>query len=465
MITSKVFHRGFSKYGFLCSESKNPFKRTWDTISKELPALFGLNNKISNYPEHADIVIIGGGYIGSSVAYWLKTKASHGLSVVVLEKDPTYAGARKNISCGSLTQHFSSPENIHLSQHSAEFLRNVKDNLGPNVDLKYVPKGQLLLACEEHAEKLEQNVNIQREYGIRNELLSTKEIKNKFPWINTDDVKLGCLGYESEGTFDALALLGGLVKKSLDMGTNYIHAEVTGFELEKQRDVLMEGIAPGSFERINKVMYRTPENEEHSIKFAACILAAGHESSQIAQLAKIGNAGGLLAIPLPIEKRETDVYSIENVTKITGLNTPLIMDTSGVWIRKDGIGSNLLCGAIPLLSQSATGLFGDEYSDKIIKPSLFNRIPQCNSAQVTSIATESYDYCHYDDTGILGPHSYHNNLYIAAGFGKQGCQHAPGIGRAIAELIVDGQYVSTDFTRLSFDRFLTDSPLIEFNIY
>lgn len=78
-----------------------------------------------------------------------------------------------------------------MSQHSAEFLRNSKEHLGPLVDLKYIPSGHLLLACEQHAEKLEQNVSIQREFGIRNELLSPKEIKNKFPWINTEDIKLG----------------------------------------------------------------------------------------------------------------------------------------------------------------------------------------------------------------------------------------------------------------------------------
>ncbi|KAI8427719.1 hypothetical protein MSG28_002156 [Choristoneura fumiferana] len=415
----KMFRRSFSQYRCLRSQSKNPFKRTWGILAEEFPIMLGLNKKPQHYPEHADVVIIGGGFIGSSVAYWLKTKASHGLSVVVIEKDLTYAAVQKNITLGSLTQHFSLPENIYLSQHSAEFLRNSKEYLGPNVDLKYTPSGHLLLACEEHAEKLEQNVGIQREFGIRNELLSPKEIKSKFPWINTEDIKLGCVGYESEGSFDSWALLRGLVQKSIDMGTTYIQADVTGFELEQQRDVLMEGVKPGSFQRINKVLYRTPDNEEYAIKFAACILAAGHESSQVAQLAKIGNGEGLLTIPLPIEKRECNVYSIENSAKSTGLNTPLMMDTSGVWLKKGGLGSDLLCGAIPVLSPSATGLTAEDHVEQIIKPSLVNRIPQFQKAKVTSIASETNDYCHYDDSGILGPHSYHNNLYIAAGFGKQ----------------------------------------------
>lgn len=111
------------------------------------------------------------------------------------------------------------------------------------------------------------------------------------------------MGVESEGEFDSKALLKGLVEKSHELGTVYINAEVTGFELEKQRDVLMEGVAPGTYQRINKVLYKTPDNEEYAIKFAACILAAGGQSGQIAKLAKVGIDDGLLSVPLPIENR------------------------------------------------------------------------------------------------------------------------------------------------------------------
>jgi FAD-dependent oxidoreductase domain-containing protein 1 len=97
--------------------------------------------------------------------------------------------------------------------------------------------------------------------------------------------------------------LKGVIDKSQELGATFINAEVIGFKLEKQKDVLMEGVAPGTFERINKVIYKTPDNEEHEIKFAACILAAGHNSSEIGKMAKIGTGDGLLSIPLPIEKR------------------------------------------------------------------------------------------------------------------------------------------------------------------
>lgn len=113
----------------------------------------------------------------------------------------------------------------------------------------------------------------------------------------------GCIGSESEGYFNTWSLLEGLVRKNKEMDVKYIEAEAIGFSLEHQRDVMMEGIAPGSFHRINSVKYRTPDNEEHELKFAACILSAGGKSGEIAKHANIGIGSGLLGLPLPVEER------------------------------------------------------------------------------------------------------------------------------------------------------------------
>lgn len=63
----------------------NPITRTWNLISEEIKS--GFKEKPFRYPEHADVVVIGGGFLGLSVAHWLKTRAGDGLSVVVLEKN------------------------------------------------------------------------------------------------------------------------------------------------------------------------------------------------------------------------------------------------------------------------------------------------------------------------------------------------------------------------------------------
>lgn len=111
------------------------------------------------------------------------------------------------------------------------------------------------------------------------------------------------MAVEGEGTFNPWVLLSALIRKSKELGTTYVNAEVIGFELEKQRDVLMEGVAPGGYERINRIIYKTEDQEEFTLKFAICVLAAGENSGHIATMGKVGTGDGILGIPLPIEQR------------------------------------------------------------------------------------------------------------------------------------------------------------------
>ncbi|XP_045762149.1 FAD-dependent oxidoreductase domain-containing protein 1-like [Maniola jurtina] len=465
MILPRIFMKNIKRSFHLSQnyyvEHRNPFVRTWETLFKDVKASLNMN-KNPVYPEHVDVVIVGGGFIGASAAYWLKTRAGDGLSIVVLEKDPMYTNTQKMLSHGVLTQHFSLAENIYLSQFSAEFFRNIKEYLGDNVDLQYCPIGQLLLASDKYVEKLEQNVDAQKDYGIRSKLLTVQEIQDRYPWINTSDIKLGCIGTESEGVFNATELLRGYIQKSQELGANFIKSEMIGFEMEVQRDVLMEGITPGSFQKINRLLYKTDDGEIHNLKFAACVIAAGTEATNIAKLAKIGTSKGLLKEPLPIEQREYNIYSIENAKNdlAVGLNSPFVMDTSGLWLRRNGLQNNLLCGQIPSIRQDSG------YSDtEVFQASLVNRYPHLKDSEIKVVSTELTDCNTYDDTGIIGPHPYHSNLIFAAGFGRQGVQHSPGIGRAIAELVIDCQYNGIDFTRYGFDRILINEPLIETNVY
>lgn len=102
-----------------------------------------------------------------------------------------YKEAQKNLSVGTLTQHFSLPENIQLSKYSVDFLRTVKETLNQNCDLQYTPTGSLVLASEKYADKLEENNIMLNELGVKSKLVTTSEINKKYPWINTQDIKLG----------------------------------------------------------------------------------------------------------------------------------------------------------------------------------------------------------------------------------------------------------------------------------
>ncbi|CAK1549812.1 unnamed protein product [Leptosia nina] len=463
----RILNRKISKFIFKRTyvTHKNPFQRTIECITSDIK--YGIFNKAADkvYPEHADVVIIGGGFLGSSGAYWLKERAGEGLNVVVLDKNLGNLVEEKE-SMRVLSHHYSLPENILLSQCSLDFMRNARRNLNLKDDIKYYPHGYLVLAGEKYAEVLEKNVSILREFGIKNELLSAEQLRKKYPWINTSDVKLGSLSTEGEGVYDCQALQRGMIKKSVELGANYVNGEVVGFIMEDQKDVLMEGVKPMSFQKLNKVVYKTKDNEERSIKFAICVLAAASESSNIAKLANIGSHTGLLSVPLPIEQSLSNVYSIENTgsqSQNIGISSPLVMDTTGLWLRRNGLNNNLLCGQIPL--QSDKHLSENDNYELLLKPSLQNRFHNLLDGKVTHKETEVFDCNTYDDSGILGPHPYYTNLILAAGFGRSGIQHAPGIGKAISDLVIDFQYTNIDLTRFGFDRILMHKPIVDFNIY
>lgn len=157
--------------------------------------LFGEGDtQLDIFPEHCDIVIIGGGAIGSSIAYYLKERAREGLRIVVLEQDKTYAKASTTLSVGGLRQQFSLEENILMSLYAADFLRNAKHFLGDHVNVNFVPHGYLFLATEEGAEQLQKNSILQNRLGAKNILLTPKKLKERFPWLNVDDIAIGKIG-------------------------------------------------------------------------------------------------------------------------------------------------------------------------------------------------------------------------------------------------------------------------------
>lgn len=76
-----------------------------------------------------------------------------------------------------------------------------------------------------------------------------------------------------------------------------------------------------------------------------------------------------------------------------------------------------------------------------------------------------YDYNSFDQNGIIGSHPYYPSLVFATGFSGHGIQQAPAVGRAVMELILDGEYQTIDLSRFSFDRLLVGKEVREQNIF
>jgi len=447
----------------------NDFKRAAAKLTNKEPNLehykYG-NTDLENFPTHTDVVVIGGGVMGSSIAYWLKDMSSGVLDVAVIEKDPTYCKSSTVLSVGGIRQQFSLPENIEMSQYGAEFFRTIKKRL--DIDIQFTPRGYLLLANENNISILEENFKTQKKYNVKNELLSKEKIKEKFPWLNLEDIVGGCLGLENEGWFDPWSLLAGFKRKAVKLGANYVEGEAVKFEFEENRNVLVPGVE-GTFKRARTLYVTTKDGKIRPITFSICIIAAGAQSGKVAEMADIGIGKGLLSIALPVEPRKRCVYCFNSQDRnIPGLNTPMVIDPSGTYFRREGLGSSFIAGRCPLPENEPPidNLEVDhEFFHTDVWPQLGLRVPAFEGVKVTGSWAGYYDYNTYDENGIIGPHPYHGNMYFATGFSGHGIQQAPAVGMAIAELIILGAYHTIDLTRLGFDRFIMKLPMYETNIY
>lgn len=196
------------------------------------------------FPKEVDILVIGGGIMGSSVAYWLKQRAPESFSLAVVERDLTYSRSSTVLSVGGIRQQFSLPENIQLSLFSAQFLRNVKRNLSvldfDPPDIQFQPHGYLFLASEGGVEQMTKNLAVQEECGAKVELLRPPELKQQFPWLNTDGIALGSHGLENEGWFDPWSLLTAFRRKAVSLGARYLNAELVSFRFNEVRNAVPE---------------------------------------------------------------------------------------------------------------------------------------------------------------------------------------------------------------------------------
>ncbi|NWS49362.1 FXRD1 protein, partial [Probosciger aterrimus] len=417
-------------------------------------------------PEEADVVVVGGGVVGWSVAYWLKALEGrrHGMRVLVVERDPTYSRASTVLSAGGIRQQFSLPENIHMSRFSASFLRNINEHLGvpnePPVDIQFQPSGYLFLASLQDADVLEAAVKVQREEGVQVTLLSPTQLKTKFPWIDAEGVAVASYGLEDEGWFDPWTLLTALRRKATSLGVLSCSGEVRGFVTSAEDMMpLPEPVVSARIKRVH--VYMQDSLEYQPVTCAIVVNAAGAWAGELLEAAGLPKA--LCQPPLPIQPRKRYIFSW-HCPDGPGLSCPFLIDTTGAYFRREGIAGNYLGGMSPPEEEEPdpSDLSVDHnYFQEQIWPRLAQRVPAFSSLRPGGSWAGYYDHNSFDRNGVVGPHPRLDNLFVAAGFSGHGLQHAPAAGRAVAELVLKGRYETLDLSRLGWRRLVQGEPLVE----
>ncbi|HEY1723177.1 MAG TPA: FAD-binding oxidoreductase [Magnetospirillaceae bacterium] len=386
-----------------------------------------------------DVVIVGGGVIGSAIAYFLASDPGFSGTVAVIERDPTYRTASSALSASGIRQQYSTAVNMAIGQFGIAFLRSAPETLAVNntpADIALTEDGYLFLGNDSSIDLMRKNHALQRNHGVAVELLGPNALKTQFPWLSTDGVALGSLGTSGEGWFDGYSLLQAFRRKAQSLGVTFITANVTGLERAGNR-IAAATLADGT-----------------RISCGALVNAAGPHARAIATMA---------GIALPVEARRRSVFVIDCRQALP--RCPLVIDISGVWFRPEG--RQFITGLSPPEEHDPENFelnvdhaqFEDE-----IWPALAQRVPAFESLKVTSSWAGHYEYNTFDQNGIVGPHPDVGNLYLANGFSGHGLQQSPAVGRALAEWIAHGSCRSLDLSPLSIGRILENKPLIERNV-
>ncbi len=391
---------------------------------------------------HSDVVIIGGGVIGSAIAWSLAAEPGFAGSVAVIERDPGYRQASSTLSASSIRQQFSTPENIRMSQYGFAFLRDIDRRLAVDgvdaapVDIALTERGYLYLAAPNAVDAMRAVHAIQRAEGADVELLEPDVLTDRFPWLATDGVALGSLGRSGEGWFDGDGLTRAFRRAAIARGVTYHATEATAIRRIDGRIVAVE-LADGM-----------------SLATGLVVDAAGPWSARVA---------GFAGVDLPVEARRRCVFVFEPADP--PLDPPLVIDPSGAWFRPEG---GAFIGAIaPDERDDAPDLpleVDARLWEERLWPVLATRVPAFDRVRRTGGWAGYYEMNTLDHNALLGPHPDAADLIVATGFSGHGIQHAPAVGRGIAELIAHGRYVSLDLSVFGVERIATGRRVEERNV-
>ena len=385
-----------------------------------------------------DVVIVGGGIMGTSTAWWLTELGLAG-RVLVVERDPSYARAATSLTNSCIRQQFSTALNVRISQFAAEFMRGLRarmdgDELVPDLAIRNF--GYLYLAQDEaFADVLRASAEVQRAAGAETVLMTREEIAAAWPFYALDGIVLGSINRRDEGYWDGGAVFDAMRRSARKRGVDYVAGEVSGLERGTsgvEAVVLADGARIACGQVVN---------------------AAGTRAARLAAMAGI-------ALPVEPRKRHTWVFRAE---RPLDRDLPLTIDPSGVHVRENGGGTYMAGGHAaddPPVDPDDFEIDHALWEDHVW-PAIAARVPAFEAVRVEAEWAGHYDWCVLDRNAVVGPHPEVPNLHFLNGFSGHGLQQAPAMGRGTAERIVHGGYRTLDLSPFHFDRIIAGRPLRE----
>ena len=378
--------------------------------------------------DRADVVIVGGGIIGASIAYHLATRGVR--DVVVVEREELGGGSTTR-NAGGVRLQFSTEINVRLSLRSLPRIERFADEMGVDPHLRQV--GYLFLITEERdVAPFEESLAMWRRLGVPVERFDAAGVHQVFPELRVDDIRFATLCMR-DGYCDPSSLLNGYVARAREKGAKFReHEAVTGITRVGDR---VTGV-------------RTAKGE---IACPTVVNAAGAWGAEVGQLA---------GVDLPIRPLRRQIFVTDPVPGLDR-DFPLTVEfASSLYFHRES-GGVLMGMADPTDGPGFDASVNWDFLPTLVERALY-RLPILERAKVKTGWAGFYEDTP-DKHPIIGAVPELAGFLCAAGFSGHGIMHAPATGEAIAELIVDGR-ISLDVTPLAYDRFRRGDLIKEHNV-
>ena len=380
--------------------------------------------------ETADVVIIGSGIIGSSVAYHLAAQGC--TNVLVIEREAHQGKGSTGKSMGGVRAQFATAVNIQMSLYSINFFAEFDEVVGHPAD--YRAHGYLFCATSErHLNYLKANCERQISLGVNNvELVSREEILAMVPQLRADDI-LGGTYCPTDGFVDPHSVMMGFMLNARTHGVRlWLDTQVTGISLE------CGDSSPFSQRRVTGVT-----TSRGFVSTRVVVNAAGAWASEVAKL-----AGAELPVE-PLRRQLVPTEPFDGLPK----RFPMVIDMStGFHFRREGKGI-LLAWNDPDETPGFKTEFDSSFVEKILTRAA-SRVPCLVDAEVNPRRAWAGLYeMTPDHHSVIGPAPDVEGLYFVNGFSGHGVMHSPAAGHVTADLILRGESELIDASLLSVDRF------------
>jgi glycine/D-amino acid oxidase-like deaminating enzyme len=380
-----------------------------------------------------DVVVVGGGIMGSSIAYFLMNQDA-GLKVAVVDMDPTYTRASSTLSMANTRIQFSLKQNIQISQYAFDFLERFEEDMAVGEDkpnIAYRREGNLFLVDESGIDAAGQALDLQKSLGCSVDWWPPEKIKRHYPLYDVSGLAGGTFGPE-DGHLDAYALLMGFKAKARSLGAEYVSDEVIQIIAA---DGSVTGVALASGEKL-------------TARFV--VNCAGAWAAAVARTANV---------TLPVEPVKRQVFALDPAVKPDG-PLPLTFLPSGLYFRTE-TGNQILLGKS--MEEDPVGVdfsWDDKRFTELLWPELAEFVPAFDTLKLVRGWAGLYAVNTLDGNAILGEWPDLKGFFLANGFSGHGLQQGPAVGRYLSELIL-GLSPSLDLSIFKPDRILESKPLSE----